>query len=134
MPTSVQLKIINSLTDFFVRTELLAWILTSTKQIDRGKTRSSSVVVRAGIFALCPSEPTNGEQFLHLFIGNWFLTVSYVVMQSSWMRKISMFICEILKLLLQTLPGYGYVPLNILTPFMAFLLLVVTVEICVLLL
>ena len=76
---------------------MLAWILASIKQIDRGKTRSSSVVVRAGIFALCPSEPTAVEQFLHLFIGNRFLTVSYVyvVMQSSWMSKISMFICEI---------------------------------------
>ena len=30
-----------------------------------------------GISALCPSELTAVEQFLHLFIGNWFLTVSY---------------------------------------------------------
>ena len=30
-----------------------------------------------GIFALCPSELTAVEEFLHLFIGNWFLTVFY---------------------------------------------------------
>ena len=30
-----------------------------------------------GISALCPSELTAVEQFLRLFIGNWYLTVSY---------------------------------------------------------
>ena len=43
----------------------------------RAKTRSSSVVVW-DFYSVCPSELIAVEQFLHLLIRNWFLTVSWL--------------------------------------------------------
>ena len=82
-PTSVRCgsaQNIELLHGFFARTELLALVGVDSlvlvgRKRDRGKTRTSSTVVVRN-FAYCPSEPTAVEQFLHLFIGSLFLTVS----------------------------------------------------------
>ena len=60
----------------FTRTELLALagveslVLVGEKGVGRP-------LKFCGIFALCPSELTAVEQFLHLFIGNWSVAFSY---------------------------------------------------------
>ena len=69
---------------FFARTELLA-LAGVESLVLVGQRKETEVKLDGrplqlcGIFALCPSELSAVEQFLHLFIGNWWLTVSYGV-------------------------------------------------------
>ena len=76
-PTSVRFKIVDSFIDFSQGQNSVLTLARVDFLVLRGKTRSSSVVVRDSVFVLCPSELTTVEQFLHPFIGSWFLTVSW---------------------------------------------------------